>query len=244
VKIEKTETTVSYDPRKREWEEFAKEDPHFYICTELPKGDVEGFWRSGEDIVERELMPLADRHKLTLGVALEIGCGVGRLALPLSRHFISVLGVDLAEGMVSQAASLAARRGITNAHFLTVDDPKRLCGGLDPFKGKIDLAYSLLVFQHIDDFRMIEAYLGAVSGLLSPTGIAYLQFDTRAKSPLYWAKMTLPDFLLPRNLRRGVRRIRRDPSEIEACFARKGLKIIDSIAPQTTMHRYVTQLGV
>ena len=244
LKTEKRETRALYDLRKREWERFATEDPHFYICTELPKGNVEAFWRSGEDIVERELVPLADRHKIHLGVALEIGCGVGRLALPLSRHFKSVLGLDLADQMVSQATLLAAGRGVTNARFLTIDDPERLCSDLDPFGGKIDFVYSLLVFQHIDDFGVIEAYIGAVSGLLSPTGIAYLQFDTRAKSLLYWAKMAVPDLLLLRNLRSGVRRIRRDPNEIEVCFARKRLKILESITPKTALHRYVTQLDV
>jgi SAM-dependent methyltransferase len=233
-----------YHLRKREWERFATEDPHFYICTELQKGDVEAFWRSGEDIVERELKPLVERHKIHLGVALEIGCGVGRLALPLSRHFQSVLGLDLAEGMVSQATSLAAERGVTNARFLTIDDPERLCSGLDTFSGNIDFVYSRLVFQHIDDFRVIDAYIAAISQLLAPTGIAYLQFDTRTRSPLYWAKMALPNAWLLRNLRSGVRRIRRDPQEIEACFARRGMKILESITPKTALHRYATQLDL
>jgi SAM-dependent methyltransferase len=244
LKTEETKPRAVYDLRKREWERFATEDPHFYICTELQNGDVEAFWRSGEDIVERELKPLAERHKIHLGVALEIGSGVGRLALPLSRHFQTVLGLDLAEAMVSQAASFAAERGVTNAHFLAIDDPERFCSPLDTFSGNVDFVYSRLVFQHIDDFRVIEAYIGATSQLLAPSGIAYLQFDTRTKSPLYWAKMALPDALLLRNLRTGVRRIRRDPKEIEACFARKGMTILESITPKTALHRYVTQLDV
>jgi SAM-dependent methyltransferase len=242
IKIAETQAKGSYDLRKQEWERYATEDPHFFICTELPKGDVAAFWQSGQDLVEQELVPLANRHKINLGIALEIGCGVGRLALPLSRHFKSVIGLDLAEGMVSQATSLAAERSLANARFLTIDDPERLCSALNSYGGKIDFAYSLLVFQHIDDFRVIEAYIGAIKQLLSPTGIAYLQFDTRAKSLLYWAKMALPDALLIRNLRSGVRRIRRDRSEIEACFARKRLKIIDNIKPKTASHRYVVQL--
>jgi SAM-dependent methyltransferase len=247
AKIEETvkiDGTALYDLRKREWQRFATEDPYSYICTELPRGNVEAFWRSGEDMVERELTPLADRYNVHFGTALEIGCGLGRLLLPLSRRFKLVLGLDIAERMVSQATSLAAGRGVTNAHYLTIDDPERLTSSLDPFRGKIDFVYSLLVFQHIDDFRVIEAYIGALSGLLSPTGIAYLQFDTRAMTPLYFVKTVLPDPLLLRSLRRGVRRIRRKPNEIERCFSRHRLKILESITPMTALHRYVVQLGV
>jgi SAM-dependent methyltransferase len=242
MKIAKPQVKALYDLRKKEWERYATEDPHFFICTDLPRGDVAAFWQSGNEIVERELMPLANRYKIHLGVALEIGCGVGRLALPLSRHFKSVIGLDLAEGMVSQATSLAAERSLENARFVTIDDPERLCTTLGSYSGKIDFVYSLLVFQHIDDFRVIEAYIGAIRQLLSPSGIAYLQFDTRAKTLLYWAKTALPDALLVRNLRSGVRRIRRHPSEIEACFGRKRLKILENIKPKTASHRYVTRL--
>ena len=51
--------------------------------------------------------------------------------------------------------------------------------------------------------------------MLSDRGIGYLQFDTRPPGWLYEVKTALPDFLLPRFWRRGIRRIRRDPSELE-----------------------------
>jgi SAM-dependent methyltransferase len=239
------QSTAAYKQRKREWERFATENPHFYICTDLPKGNVQAFWQSGEDLVERELAPLMGRYRIQLDTALEVGCGLGRLLLPLSRRFKLVLGLDIADRMVRQASSVAAEQGITNARFLMIDDPQRLCLGLDSFAGKIDFVYSLLVFQHIDDFGVVEAYIKAISMLLAPTGIAYLQFDTRSKTPLYAAKMALPDrLLLMRNWRRGVRRIRRTPDEIEACFARNQLKILESIQPKTALHRYVTQLDM
>jgi SAM-dependent methyltransferase len=236
------ESAVSYDVRKREWERFANEDPHFYICTELPKGNVEAFWQSGEALVESELKPLMNRHKVRRGTVLEIGCGLGRLLLPLAGCFELVLGVDISERMVAQATSIAAARGIANGRFLAVDDPGRLCTGLDPFRGKIDFVYSLFVLQHIDDFGIIEAYIREVSKLLTPTGIAYLQFDTRRKTMLYFIKTALPDALLLRNLRRGARRIRWEPAEIEDCFSRYRLKILENIAPLTALHRYVVQL--
>ena len=239
----KAQSTAAYDLRKREWERFASEDPHFYICTELPRGNVEAFWQSGENLFERELMPVVERHNVRFGTAVEIGSGLGRLLFPLSRRFKLVLGLDIADGMVSQATSLAAKRGITNARFQTIDDPKRLSAALDPFRGKVDFLYSLFVLQHIDNFRIIEAYIEGTRGLLAPTGIAYLQFDTRQKTPLYFIKTALPDALLLPNLRRGARRIRFRSSEIEACFARHQLRILENIMPMTALHRYVVQVS-
>jgi 2-polyprenyl-3-methyl-5-hydroxy-6-metoxy-1,4-benzoquinol methylase len=237
------QSTASYDIRKREWERFASEDPHFYICTELPRGNVGVFWQSGEDLFQRELMPVIERYNVQYGTAVEIGSGLGRLLFPLSRRFKLVFGLDIAERMVSQATSLAAQRGITNARFLTIDDPKRLSSALDPYRGKVDFLYSLFVLQHIDDFRIIEAYIGATGGLLAPAGIAYLQFDTRQKTPLYFIKTALPDALLPPNLRRGARRIRWNSSDIESCFARHRLTVLETIMPRTALHRYVLQIS-
>ncbi len=51
------------------------------------------------------LMDMAGPHLLTEGIALDVGCNVGRLALELSRRCRFVYGVDLAFGAV-----LAARR--------------------------------------------------------------------------------------------------------------------------------------
>jgi 2-polyprenyl-3-methyl-5-hydroxy-6-metoxy-1,4-benzoquinol methylase len=237
------ENEASYRMRKSEWERFANEDAYSYICTELSDGDAGSFWESGEDTVERELMPTVARYKVPRGTALEIGCGVGRLTLPMARHFESIFGVDLAVGMISQANSLAEERGVQNARFLIVDDPERLSAGIDSVRGKVDFVYSLLVLQHIDDFRLIEAYMRAVSGLLSRTGVAYLQFDTRPKTLFYYFKTGLPDFVLRRNWRRGLRRIRRSPKELELSFAKNKLKVLDSIEPSTELHRYILQPG-
>jgi hypothetical protein len=52
-------------------------------------------------------------------------------------------------------------------------------------------------------------------------------------------KMVLPDFVLPRFLRRGIRRIRRNAVELEAIFAEAGLHPTESIAPGTNHHCYV-----
>jgi SAM-dependent methyltransferase len=232
----------SFHVRRTEWESFANENPYHYICTDLPNNDGDGFWLSGEQMIRREILPLLDKYDIERRAALEMGCGVGRLALALAPHFQKVLGLDIAGGMISRASAAALGRRIDNATFIKIDDPGRIGNQLGSYLRGIDLVYSYLVFQHIDSFEVIDAYLNTVGEVLSPDGIAFLQFDTRPKNFFYYAKGVLPDTFLPRNWRRGIRRIRREAAEIEACFDRAALDIVESIAPHTDLHRYVVRL--
>jgi SAM-dependent methyltransferase len=233
--------TGSFQVRSSEWERFANEDARHYICTDIPKGDPEAFWRSGAQIVEQQFLPLAAGYKIRLGTAVEIGCGIGRLAIPMARHFDKVIGFDISKSMVEQAGANAAGRGINNAAFCKVEDPGALEQHLQGIAQTVDFLYSLLVFQHIDDFRVIEAYIQSIGNLLAPNGIAYLQFDTRQEGFIYQLKSLMPDPLLPRDWRRGIRRVRRRPAAIEACFKANRLDVVESTGAHTEMHWYIVR---
>jgi SAM-dependent methyltransferase len=225
--------------RTAEWNHFAQEDAYTYIMTNLRRGDHEAFWRSGEAAVAQELLPVLREQDVPSGTALEIGCGVGRLMFPISHYFGQVMGVDISFEMVRQGRALAAERAIANVQFFSVDQPARLAVELSEFAGKIDFVYSLLVFQHIDSFPVIQGYLQSLGSLLSDKGVAYLQFDTRKRDWTYQVKTAMPDVALPRFWRRGIRRIRRTTAELEGCFLREGFQIARSIAPHTDYHRYI-----
>lgn len=231
----------SFRLRSSEWERFAKEDARHYICTDIPKNDSEAFWRSGEKIVEEQFLPVAARHKIHLGTAVEIGCGIGRLAIPMAHHFDKVVGFDISKGMVEQATANAGARGTTNACFSKVEAPGALAQHLQGIAENVDFLYSLLVFQHIDDFRVIDAYIQSICHLLAPNGIAYLQFDTRSEGLIYQLKSLVPDPLLPRDWRRGIRRVRRRPAAIEASFTSNSLEVVDSTGAHSEMHWYVVR---
>ncbi len=225
------------------WEQFAETNPFAYIMTDLAEAGQEAFWQSGESTVREEILPVLDEGNVPRDLGLEIGCGVGRLVLPLSRIFGQTIGVDISRGMVRQAISFANERGVTNARFVAVDSPDELPSAVPDAVGQVTFIYSLLVFQHIQDFQVIESYLSAVRRLLRHDGTAYLQFDTRNQTLDYKVKMVIPDFMLPRLLRRGIRRVRREPSEIEYAFARNGLRVIREMTASTSYHRYVVQLA-
>jgi SAM-dependent methyltransferase len=237
-------TDAAIQPRKPElWERFAEENAYQYIKTDLADGNHEAFWQSGETTVHEELAPLLAEFHIPRDCGLEIGCGVGRLVLPLSRVFGRMNGIDISNGMVRRAQESARRRQITNAQFVAISEPSELPTALPQEVGKVSFVYSLLVFQHIPDFQIIESYIAAIRQMLARDGAAYLQFDTRPETLAYHLKNALPDFVLPKYLRRGIRRIRRSPSEIQKTFARHGLNVIQEGTPHSADHRYLLRVS-
>ena len=224
------------------WERFAEADPYLYIFTDMKRTDPETFWQSGEQVVHAELLPLLHAHSLRPLLSLELGSGVGRLVFPLARHFRRVVGVDIAKGMVRHARLIAGDKGIGNVSFIDISDPEDFLQRARDFAGSCDLLYSLLVFQHISEFSIIESYLHVIRVLLHVRGVAYLQFDTRPQNFVYQLKTRVPDFLLPRFWRRGIRRIRRSSVDIEACIRRAGMEIVGEYSPHTAYHRYLLRL--
>ncbi len=232
--------TSRNDPESKQlWDHFAEVDPLTYILTSLKAPNHEEFWDSGERTVRQELLPVLHSSAVRSRLTMELGCGVGRLAFPMCRHFEELVGIDIAKEMIRRAAFFANEKGIRNASFSAVSGPKDFFDQTSRYAGKVDFLYSLLVFQHISDFSIIENYINVISVLLEDQGIAYLQFDTRNQNFFYHLKNILPDVVLPRFWRRGIRRVRRSAKDLEARFAAAGLEVLEQSAPRTAYHCYV-----
>jgi cyclopropane fatty-acyl-phospholipid synthase-like methyltransferase len=225
------------------WEKFAQDDPYHYILTSLKSSDATEFWCSGERTVHREFLPLLELHDVTPLVCLELGCGIGRLSVPLARHFQQALGVDISPSMVRRAQSFARDNGIHNVSFTSITGPEDFLCQFHSHFGKCDFIYSLLVFQHIADFSIIAGYLHVIRALLHRHGLAYLQFDTRPQNLAYRFKTRLPDCLLPHHWRRGIRRIRRSADQIDAAIRSAGLEVVGELTPHTAYHRYTLRVA-
>src|SRR5262245_27950057 len=109
---------------------FAAREPYFAVVTDprflranLTAAHEREFFATGEALVNR-LFAIIDAG-LAPGFApvsmLEYGCGLGRLAIPLSRRPGSVTAIDRSPVMLDLARREAVRRGVGHIAFETPD---------------------------------------------------------------------------------------------------------------------------
>jgi len=141
------------------WQELGSANPYWAVCTHeryrsgrMTEEDMETFFASGEQEVETVLAAI--RRNLVPDFrperALDFGCGVGRLTIPVARASERVVGVDLSEPMLTEARRNCVKRGVKNAEFLQT---KAFLADSAP---RYDLIYSYIVFQHIPPSRGME----------------------------------------------------------------------------------------
>jgi ubiquinone/menaquinone biosynthesis C-methylase UbiE len=161
------------------WEFFGRTEPYFAVLTrpEFKRSELNveakaRFFESGTRYVDLVLQHVRETLDPSFRPtrALDFGCGVGRLSLPIARICQSVVGIDVSDSMIERARSNAAEFGITNATFVKGDDQ------LSAVSGTFDFLNSLIVFQHIPPARG-EAILRALLRLLREDGVGALQFS-------------------------------------------------------------------
>jgi SAM-dependent methyltransferase len=143
------------------------------------------FFESGEkyidivlDLIHSHLDPAFQPKN-----ALEFGCGVGRLIMPLAQICDSVTGIDVSHHMLQEARRNCEVRGIDNVKLVGSDD------SLSNVSGTFDFIHSYIVFQHIPTDRG-ERLIRNLIHRLQENGIGVLQITyhteaTRIKKFLY-----------------------------------------------------------
>ena len=174
----------------RTWEYFGRTDPYFGVLTqsaykigEITEAARKEFFETGRRYVEFALGVAHDYLDPSFRPtrALDFGCGVGRLAIPLARICQSVVGVDVSEPMLAEARRNSLELGAHNISFVSGND------SLSAISGDFDLVNSLIVFQHIPPPRG-EAILKKILGRLRDGGIGILQFTYGFASDTPWAR--------------------------------------------------------
>jgi 2-polyprenyl-3-methyl-5-hydroxy-6-metoxy-1,4-benzoquinol methylase len=214
------------------WEDFARRDAEFYIAggafDARDAASRERFFKSGRDIADRLFEQVADDLPGN-GLAIEIGCGVGRLLMPMAERFDRAIGVDVSTTMLTRLADNSRRLGVENVEPMTADDTW-------DNRDSADFIYSWIVFQHVEDAATIKTTIRRAATALKPGGVALFQFDTRRRTAAYLVRNTLPDIVLPRLWRRGIRRIRRRPDRIAAILDAAGLRTLREHGAGTDVH--------
>jgi SAM-dependent methyltransferase len=142
---------------RRDWDARAKENARHYVATGERDWKDDDFFRSGAESVRLYVGDHLDdicngRDPASLK-ALEIGCGAGRMTLPLSRLFGHVDAVDVSAEMIAQARKALHR--CTNVG-LYLNNGADLSMFPDE---RFDFAISVIVFQHIPRRAIVENYV-------------------------------------------------------------------------------------
>ena len=93
---------------------------------------------------------------------LEIGCGMGRMLIPMSEIFGEAIGVDISENMIEAAKK--HMKNISNCKVFKTNGSDLSIIEDD----SIDFCYSIIVFQHIPEKEIVRNYIHEVSRVLKP----------------------------------------------------------------------------
>jgi ubiquinone/menaquinone biosynthesis C-methylase UbiE len=152
----------------RDWDSLAERDALWAILTDASKvngkWDIDEFMATGEAEIQIVMDHLAriGCPPMTNGVALDFGCGVGRLTQAIACRFASCIGVDVSGEMIQRAVLLNQH---THCRYVTNSDTKL------PFAdGNFSFIYSNIVLQHLPR-RLAAEYLGEFVRVLAPDGV-------------------------------------------------------------------------
>jgi SAM-dependent methyltransferase len=157
---------------REDWDRRAREDAAYYVAFGGRRQSPEEFFSTAAPVLQTlrsEFRRFSSAPK-TLS-ALEIGCGPGRLLVPLSRDFGRITGVDVSPEMIRRA-----RRNIESipnaaAEMVSGSD---LSGMTDE---SFDFCYSYAVFQHIPSRSVVWNYLSEAQRVLKTGGLLKCQFN-------------------------------------------------------------------
>jgi 2-polyprenyl-3-methyl-5-hydroxy-6-metoxy-1,4-benzoquinol methylase len=171
-----------------DWRHFGASEPYWSVLTDekfkqvnLTSEAIHEFYDTGE----RHVAWVLDKVRYHIGEAgearsaLDFGCGVGRLTIPLARHYASVVGVDVSPSMLAKARERCESLGITNLRFFQSND------ALSAVEGCFDLIISHIVLQHIPVSRG-ERLIARLIDLLDDRGVAALHLNYSKSWYAYW----------------------------------------------------------
>jgi SAM-dependent methyltransferase len=210
---------------RERWNGLANAHPYWAVVNDprfradrIQTADVAAFFDSGE----REIADTFARVRRIAGSdfrprsAVDFGCGLGRLTLPIARSSDRVLAIDVSETMLAAIRANCESRGIANVdtaqtdEFLAVDD-----------RGyAFDFVHSFIVFQHIPPAVGL-AITDRLLARLSTGGVAALQYTYARRAS---------------SLRRLVHRLRRGSRVVNAVG--NAVKRRPLLEPMIPMYEY------
>jgi SAM-dependent methyltransferase len=153
------------DAIRRDWDTRARENARAYINWPDVPNEEDAFFASGKRDYDLYVTPFLKKMNFDPRekTALEIGCGIGRIARWMCQDFAQYIGVDVSPEMIRKASSYNLHR----AQFQAVSG-----GDLAGIPNEsVDFVWSFAVFQHVPEKRAIFNYFQEAARVLRPGGI-------------------------------------------------------------------------
>ena len=168
---------MKLDQTNKEWESLAASDPMWAVLTDplMKDGRWEAadFFAAGANEVETIWELLNDLNKQpSTGLAVDFGCGVGRLAQALARRFQKVLAVDCSPSMLKKASELDASNGKIEWRLNESENLNSINDGV------ADFVFSSIVLQHIP-VSNAKQFILEFCRILKPGGLLCFQIPTK-----------------------------------------------------------------
>jgi ubiquinone/menaquinone biosynthesis C-methylase UbiE len=129
---------------RKTWEYFAQKDLLWSILTEKSKSknrwDINEFYLTGE-VVHNSYSNIFCNYKKNRNIALDYGCGIGRVTKLLSNHFNIVLGID-----ISHKSLIFANKYIGNEDVYFILNTSEKLSFIK--NNSLDFIFSILTLQH------------------------------------------------------------------------------------------------
>jgi ubiquinone/menaquinone biosynthesis C-methylase UbiE len=126
--------------------------------------------------------------------AIDLGCGSGRVAHVLAKHYEKVRAIDLSPEMIEVAQR---KRPHPNITFEAAD--------LSTITGQYDLVISMMTLHHLPD---VEATLEHIAGLVKPGGTAILVDNAMPNAPTRMEQRLWATRVLAQDIYRAFQKFR------------------------------------
>lgn len=207
------------DKLKDSWDRLGEYNALWAVLSDQKNWNEKDFFATGRKEIAEVLAVLkAEKVKLNLGQAMDFGCGVGRLSQALGKYFEKVIGVDIANSMITKAKQLNKRKNVSFRHITS--------GDLAAFKkASFDFVFTDIVFQHMRNEFTLK-YLREMHRILKKNGVLVFQLPSEpAKTWKGFLIYALPDRVLT-YLRKGMEMHPIQKSDLLEYLRKTGFEII------------------
>lgn len=170
---------------KNKWNKLAVKNSRYFVMTDFGEDITETEFRETGEKDFKELVLNDDLIKDRLGnfkekIALEIGCGTGRITEFLSRYFKKVFAVDISEKMIEEGQRRL--KDVSNIEFAAINGMQYPV--IDD--SSIDFVFSYIVFQHMPNKKVIKKNFEEIKRVLKNDGIAKIQVRGLPTNKFNW----------------------------------------------------------